>query len=354
MNIKTFDFDLQLFAEVNANVQTSGSSNLTAEMKTFYSKLLIKRAKANLIHAQFGEEESIPKNGGKTIEWREFSAFPKATTALTEGVTPSGVPLKVTSITQTLSEFGAYTTISDVLELTAIDDVIVETTSKHGDSMGLTLDTIVRNELNTATHVIYAPNASGTAPTGRSTITSANKLTVTTIAKAVTLLKKHNAPKIDGSYISIIHPSVSYDLMTDPNWIDIQKYSNTEKIYEGEIGKLYGVRFIETTEAAMFTGSGSNGGGANGQAVYSCLFIGKGAYKVIKIENSGAQVIVKGKGSAGSADPLNQRSTVGWKIPLFGAKIVIPEYIVRVECGSTFSIEDAGDDYTAPTQGGGG
>lgn len=342
-----YNFDLQLFAEVNANVQTTGSSDLTAEMKTFYSKLLIERAKANLVHAQFGEKESIPKHGGKTIEWREFSAFPKATTALTEGVTPAGVPLKVTSVTQTLSEFGAYTTISDLLELTAIDDVVVETTSKHGDSMGLTLDTIVRNELNTATHVIYAPNASGTVPATRSAITSANKMTVTTVAKAVTLLKKHNAPKIDGSYICIIHPSVAYDIMTDSNWIDIQKYSNTEKIYEGEIGKLYGVRFIESTEAAMFTGSSK--GGANGQAVYSCLFIGKGAYKVIDVENSGAQVIVKGKGSAGSADPLDQRSTVGWKIPLFGAKIVIPDYICRVECGSTFSIEDAGDDYTAPS-----
>ena len=341
-------FDLQLFAEVNQNVQTTGASDLSPEMKTFYSKLLIERAKANLVHAQFGETESLPKNGGKTIEWREFSAFPKATTPLTEGVTPAGVPLKVTSITQTLSEFGAYTTISDLLELTAIDNVIVETTSKHGDSMGLTLDTIVRNELNKATHVIYAPNASGTVPATRSAITSANKLTVQTIAKAATLLKKHNAPKIDGSYICIIHPSVAYDLTTDENWIDIQKYSNTEKIYEGEIGKLYGVRFIETTEAAMFTGS--TNGGANGQAVYSCVFLGKGAYKVLDIESNKAEVIVKGRGSSGTADPLNQRSTVGWKIPLYGAKIVIPDYICRVECGSTFSIEDAGDDYTEPSK----
>lgn len=345
-------FDLQLFAEVNQNVQTTGASDLSAEMKTFYSKLLIERAKANLVHAQFGEKESLPKNGGKTIEWREFSAFPKATTPLTEGVTPAGVPLKVTSITQTLSEFGAYTTISDILELTAIDNVIVETTSKHGDSMGLTLDTIVRNELNKATHVIYAADASGNVPATRAAITTANKLTVKTIAKAATLLKKHNAPKIDGSYICIIHPSVSYDVTTDENWIDIQKYSNTEKIYEGEIGKLYGVRFIETTEAAMFTGS--TDGGKNGQAVYSCVFLGKGAYKVLDIENNKAEVIVKGRGSSGTADPLNQRSTVGWKIPLYGAKIVIPDYICRVECGSTFSIEDAGDDYTEPTQNPGG
>lgn len=338
--MKKLNINIQLFA--NANVQTTGASSLTSEMKTFYSKLLIERAKANLVHAQFGDKESIPKNGGKTIEWREFSAFPKATTALTEGVTPDGVPLKVTAITKTLEEFGAYTTISDILELTAIDNVIAETTGRHGDSMGQTLDTIVRNELNLATHVIYAENESGSAPATRSEITRANKLTVKTVAKAATLLKKHNAPKINGSYICIIHPSVSHDIMTSDAWIDVQKYANADKIYEGEIGKLYGVRFIESTEAAMFTGAS---GGQNGQAVYSCVFVGKGAYKVIDVENSGAQVIVKGKGSGGTDDPLDQRSTVGWKIPLFGAKIVIPDYICRVECGSSFSIEDAGSDY---------
>lgn len=334
------NFDLQLFAELNT--QTTGTSALSAEMKTFYSKDLIELAQANLVHAQFGEKLSVPKNGGKTVEFRQFSAFPKATTPLTEGVTPDGVPVKVTSITKTLEEFGAYTAVTDILELTTIDPMIVEITAKHADSMGLTLDTIVRNELNTGTNVIYASNGS-TEVTSRAKLTKDCKLTAEVIAKAATFLKKQNAPKIDGSYICIIHPSVSFDLVTSDGWIDVQKYSNASNIFEGEIGKLYGVRFVETTEAAVFTGSS---GGENGQAVYSCLFLGKGAYKVIDVGGSGASIIVKAKGSAGTADPLDQRSTIGWKIPLFGAKITIPEYIVRVECGSSFSIIDAGSDYT--------
>lgn len=322
-------FNLQLFAE--PNTLTTGTSDLSPEMKEFYSKDLIDMASANLVHAQFGDKVSIPKNGGKTIEFRMFSSFPKALTPLEEGITPDGVPVKVTSINKTLEEFGQYSTHSDLLELTAIDNVIVEVTARHSESASLTLDTIVRNELNSGTNVIYAEK-DGVAASLRSEITAEHKLTPTVIAKAVTHLKKVNAPKIDGSYVCIIHPSVAFDIMTDENWIDVQKYSNATAIFNGELGKLYGVRFVESTEAAIFK-EGST-------AVYSCLFIAKGAYKVIDVASAGMEVIVKQKGSGGTTDPLNQRSTIGWKILMYGCKVVIPEYIVRVECGSSFSAVD--------------
>lgn len=339
---KFFELNLQLFADPNSYVQTTTTNetnnSLTSEMKTTYSKYLIERALPQLVHAQFGDKEALPKNGGKTIEWREWSALPKATTALTEGVTPAGVPINVTTISQTLQEFGAYTIYSDTLDLTAIDNVVVEITGKHADSMAMTLDTIVRNELNTGTHVIYAPKAAGTACSDRDDIDATCKLTPALIAKAATHLKKMNAPKIDGSYVCIVHPSVAFDLMTCEGWIDIQKYSNVTNIFNGEIGKLYNVRFVETTEAKVWQGTGDSC--AENTAVYSCLFFGKGAYKVLDVANLGAEIIVKEKGSAGAADPLNQRGTIGWKIPMFGAKRVIDDYLVRVECGSTFSGTD--------------
>lgn len=327
--------NLQLFANANVQTTTTNETNnsLTAEMKTTYSKYLIERAMPQLVHAQFGDKEALPKNGGKTIEWREWSALPKATEPLTEGVTPDGVPINVTTITQTLNEFGAYTTYSDTLELTAIDNVIVEITGKHADSMAMTLDTIVRNELNTGSHVIYAGGGSD-----RDDIDGTCKITPTLIAQAATHLKKMNAPKIDGSYICIVHPSVAFDLMTCEGWIDIQKYSNATNIFNGEIGKLYNVRFVETTEAKVW--QGEDDGCADGIAAYSCLFFGKGAFKTLDVANLGAQIIVKEKGSSGAADPLNQRGTIGWKIPMFGAKIVIQDYLLRVECGSSFSETD--------------
>lgn len=329
--IKILCFNLQLFAdEPNPNTQTTTSTELTPEMKTFYSKYLLKLAMANLVHQQFGKKDSIPKNGGKTIEYRMYSSFPKALTPLTEGVTPDGVPLKVAAIEKTLEQFGAYTTLSDVLSMTAIDNNIVEATEKHAESMALTLDTIVRNELNTGTNVVYA-SADGVQATSRAALTENHKMTYNDVARMATYLKRNNAPTIDGSYIAIIHPDVALDIMTDEKWIDVAKYKNPEKIYEGEIGKLHKVRFIESTEAQITKD------GADGCAVYSCVFLGKDAYHVLDVANSGAEIIVKPAGSAGTADPLNQRSTVGWKIPMFGAKITIPQYLWRFECSSSLS-----------------
>ena len=322
-------FNLQLFADNTSGsfispIHGTTSAGLTPEMKEFYSKDLIETASAQLVHQQFCDKVSIPRNGGRTIEWRKFSKFPKALTALTEGVTPSPVALTVSKINQTLNEFGAWSAVTDLIDMTAIDDVIVEITGKHAESMGLTLDTIVRNEMFAGcTQYVYPANTSD----NDANIESSMILTPELVAQAVTILKKQNAPKIDGSYVAIVHPSVVYDMITSEEWIDVQKYSNAQAIYEGEIGKLYGVRFVETTEAMV------KASGKDGTKVYSCLFLGKGATKSIDVGGAGAEVIVKPLGSGD--DPLNQRSTIGWKVPMFGAKVVIPEYMVCVQVGSS-------------------
>lgn len=328
-------FNLQLFADSISPMHQTTTSGLTPEMKEFYSKDLIELASAQLIHSQFGDKTSIPKNGGRTIEWRKFSKFPKALKALTEGVTPSPVTLSVSKISQTLNEFGAWSAVSDILDMTAIDDVIVEITNRHADSMGLTLDTIVRNEIVAGcTQFVYPEASEGVKATSASQITSSMILTPKLVAEAVTVLKKQNAPKIDGSYVCIVHPSVVFDMITSDEWIDVQKYAGSTAIFEGEIGKIYGVRFVETTEALVRADGASSGN------VYYCMFLGKGAYKVIDVGGAGAEVIVKAKGSAGSADPLDQRSTIGWKIPMFGAKVTIPEYLVCVPVGSSLNASD--------------
>lgn len=327
---KYLKLNLQLFAE--PNTQTTSTAELSPEMKEFYSNYLIKLMQANLVHTQFGKKDSIPKNGGKTIEYRMFSAFPKVTEALTEGVTPNGVPMEVTKQTKTLQEFGAYSTHSDILVLTAIDNIISEATEKHAESAVLSLDTITRNELNNGSFCVYAAK-DGVRAEQPNQLTAEHKITYKDVVYMATMLKRHNAPKIDGSYIAIIHPDVAMDLMTEKDWIDVQKYKNPENIYNGEIGKLYNVRFIESTEALC------RRVGAGGVGVYSTLFLGKDAYHVIDVAGAGVEIIVKPAGSAGTADPLNQRSTVGWKIPMFGAKRTIEQYIWRFESGSSLSAD---------------
>ena len=310
--------NLQLFAEMNTN--TTLVEGLSPENKTFYDKTLIVEASAELVHDQFAQKRPIPKNGGKKIEFRKFGSLPKALTPLTEGVTPDGKNLSVTAIEAEVAQYGDYIVQSDVLELTSIDNTIVEATKVLGKQAGLTLDTITRNALQSGTNVYYCGGVDS-----RGALTADSKLTCKDVKNIAAILKGNNAPKIDGSYVAIIHPYVATDLMNDPEWIDAHKYTTSDNIYEGELGKIGGVRFVESTEAKVYDGG-----------VFGTLFLGANAYGTTEVEGGGLQTIIKQKGSAGTADPLDQRSSIGWKA-LKTAEILIDAYIVRAESKSSFS-----------------
>lgn len=330
--ITIYSINLQLFA-----TQTTLLDGLSPEMKTFYDMTLIDVAGPELVHEQFGQKRPIPKNGGKTIEFRQFSPLEKALTPITEGVTPSGNSLTVTAKTATVLQYGDFITQSDVLELTSLDNTILEATKLLGRQAGLTLDTVVRNVLQSGTNVTYCSKISATgaetAVTSRANLDATAQLTVDTVMQVVAKLRAQNAPTINGKYVAIIHPYVAYDLMRDPEWTDAHKYTTSENLYEGEIGEIAGVRFVETSEAKIYSGDGC----PSGLAVFATLFIADGAYGVTEVEGGGLQTIVKQKGSAGTADPLDQRSSVGWK-GLKVAEILVDNYLVRVEsCSKRFS-----------------
>ena len=412
-NIILMALDLQMFAN-HVNVTTDTSPNdLSPDIKTFYDMALIDAAGPMLVHDQFGQKRPIPQGGGKAIEFRKFGTPPKATTPLVEGVTPDGQRLSVTSVTATVSQYGDYITQSDVLELTALDNTILEATKLLGRQAGLTLDSITRNELLKGTNVHYCPKLSGateTPVTSRAGLDDTCKLTVDVVNQVVAKLRAQNAPTINGDYVAIVHPYVAYDLMRDPEWIDAHKYAEPDNLFTGELGKIGGVRFVGTTEAKVFHGGdlasnartlSVNGainsnttkqitfdggtvltdslkgkyivvdgktykvaantvtkitvegdtnlpaisdntviypeGNSTGGAVFCTLIMGQGAYGVTEIEGGGLQTIVKQKGSAGTADPLDQRSSVGWKATRT-AELLIPQYLVRVEsCSPRFS-----------------
>ncbi len=419
-------------SETTFDMNTNTTGGLSAEMKTYYSDYLIDNAVPNLVHDQFGQKHPIPANGGKTINFRKFVPFTKASKPLTEGITPDGGSLSVTNVTAEVSQYGYYVTLSDVLMLTAVDNTLVETTRLLGNQAGSTLDTVTREVLNSGTSVMYPASKEA-----RIMLTEDAKLTVDDVFKAARFLKSQNAPKIEGGYVGIIHPDVSYDLMRDEEWIDVNKYSNAENIFNGEIGKIGGVRFVESTEAKIFHAQGltaanrnltvqsfsktatdtsaefgsvgthkiivnediteedarkllgrkicafsdrelqyevacfpaivggvspstktiwfldsalpetdplfiSQGSivypgeaGAKGRDVYSTLILGSNAYGVTEVTGGGLEHIVKQLGSGGTADPLNQRSTAGWK----GTKVcelLVDNYMIRIESVSSF------------------
>ena len=336
MKDKTMKLDLQMFATASTqNQNTTGASGMSAEMKTFYEKRLIDQAEPALVHDQFGDPYPIPANGGKNIEFRKYDSLPKATTPLTEGVTPDGQTMNVSTVTAEVKQYGGWVPITDTLQLTAIDNNIVQATKIIASQAGRTLDTIVRDVLAGGTHVIYAPKigegGAETAVTSRATLDATCQLTSDLIARAATQLKAMNADPIGTSFVGIIHPYVAYELRRDPDWIDVHKYAQPDEIYNGEIGTLHGVRFVETSEAKIWKGTGCPAG----LAVFSTLILGAHAYGSTEIEGGGLEHIVKQLGYGD--DPLNQRASVGWKAHKTAERLV-EQYMVRIEsCSARYS-----------------
>lgn len=236
---------------MNLNTNLTTDSGLSGTVVTYYDRKLIKNAKPRLVHQRFGQKRQIPKNGGKSVNFRKFEIFPAATTPISEGVTPDGRALDMTSVTADLKQYGDYVAGSDVLDLTAIDQVLDETFELLGDQAGLTLDHITRDIIHQGSSVQYA-----NAKLMRSQLTSADVLTSDEIKKAVRTLKRNKAkPFIRNGrpyYVAIIDQDSAYDLMCDEQWQKVAEYQNAEKIEDGEIGKLFGVVFVETPEAKRF------------------------------------------------------------------------------------------------------
>ena len=462
MKEKHMNFDLHLFGAddvvstttgvVNANKGTvtpySAEGGLSPEMRTYYADFLIDNAEPNLIHDQFGQKHTIPQNGGKTVQFRKYDPLPKLTSALSEGVTPTGQTLNMGVVETTLHQYGGYVEFSDLLLLTAIDNNLVMATKLLGSQAGRTLDTMTREVLCGGTNVQYGEDA---VPARYLLVGGAEEgnhyLTVECIKRAVRTLKNQNAEKINGAYACIIHPDCAYDLTSDPNWKYPHQYNDPKALYEGEIGMLEGVRFVESTEAKVFhaadltdrfrsfrclpesysamsnvgavsegfgTGTkyrmqvtegdsgegfgavpkeligrpilyhdksedswqyavivGAYGGaddswyiyfdrnlvkggvgnevlvsaeddviypgeaGLAGRDVYATLVMGDNAYGTTELAGGGLQHIVKQLGSAGTADPLNQRATVGWKATKAATRLV-EAFMVRIETASSF------------------
>lgn len=325
--------NLRLF---DGNTNVTGDAGMSVEMRTYYNDTLIDNAKPNLVHDQFAQKKPIPRGKGKTIQFRKYSPLPKALVPLTEGVTPDGKKLNVTDFYATIQQYGDFVEISDILDMTAVDDNIVEATELLGDQAGATLDTVTREVLNGGTAVQYAEGQ----VSSRSQLTKDHKLTVKCMKLAARHLKNQKAKKVDGKYyVAIAHVDTLYDLMNDPEWIEASKYAGSTQIFEGEVGKIAGFRFIETTEAKIFekAGAPATAGDDNTKiSVYSTLAMGANAYGVTEIEGGGLQQITKQLGSAGTADPLDQRATAGWKATKVAERLV-ENYLLRIETGCTFN-----------------
>lgn len=352
--------DLQLFADagtvtntttghVNSyegNPQATGAMSPT--MKTWYETELLENARAERVYAQFAKREALPANHGETVEWRKFNTFDPAG-KLEEGVIPTGQKFGMTKIIAGIEQFGTYTSLSDRLDMHASDPVIQGATEEMSASFAATEEWLIRDGLLQGTNVLYCDNV-GTDGAVISTPTAPNQmgasetngfayLTAAMVAKAVTILKKAKAPKINGRYYAVIHPSVAHDLRQSEGWIEAHKYAQPGEIFNGEIGELHGVRFVEDADAPVLGGEYAN---KDGGMTYATYFFGRDAFAIIDPAEGGMEMIIKNKSEIGG--PLEQFSTVGYKFETNGATILYEERMLRVMSTSSYSAVDEAQD----------
>ena len=351
--------NLQLFADAGTLVNATGNyvnaydgttqafdsvNTMDGELKSFYDTELLENARVELFYAQFAKKQTLPKRHGKTVEWRKWNTFAKAS-KLQEGVIPTGQKFGMSYKTGSIDQYGTYAAVADTLELRAYDDVILGATEEMGASAAETQETLIRDALLINTNVLYCDNitletgavaGTPTAPNAmEASATVMSAFTPDMVAKAVTIMKKNRVPTINGKYYAVIHPSVAYDLRKSDEWIEAHKYARPEEIYNGEIGEIHGCRFIENVFAPILDGEYANKAGT---VTYATYFFGKDAFGIIDPEGGALEMIVKDKSQVGG--PLNQFSTIGYKFETNGATILYTERLLRVMSCSSYSATD--------------
>lgn len=352
--------NLQLFADAGTLVNATGNyvdaytgatqdfegkNTMSPGMKTYYNTELLENARPTMYYAQLAEKVALPAGKGKSVEWRKWNTFEKAS-QLQEGVIPTGQKFGQTSIVGTISQYGTYAAITDELELRHCDDVIVGCAEEMGASASQTQEELIRDALLTNTNVMYCDNVNkdGTidsTPTSCAQMEASDEvmcmLTPKAVNKAATILKKSNAPRINGKFVAVIHPSVAHDLRDCDEWVETHKYAAVTELFNGEIGELHGVRFVESTNAPILGGTDYKN--KAGTVTYATYFFANKAFGIVDPEDGALQMIIHNKDEAGG--PLDQFSTVGYKFST-ETKVLYPERLLRVmSCSSYSAIDEA-------------
>ena len=308
-------------------------TQIPIEVNNFYDRALLERAIPAFVHNRFAQVRDIPSNSGtNVIKFRRYGSLTATTTALSEGITPSGSQLSVTDVSATVLQYGDYVTLTDKVLMETYDPILTETSEILGEQAGDSLDQLCRNVQVASASAQYASTATTVA-----TVDSTMKLDRAEVKEAVRTLKNNNAKPvtsminpstgynttpINRAFIGIVHPYSTYDLDDATGWIPVEKYPNKADVMPDEVGSLAGVRFIESSNAYSTAGTLVT-------TVYGTLIFGQNAYAQTRISGEALKNIVKPLGSAGTADPLDQRSTSGWKAT-YVAKVLNANWIIVI------------------------
>lgn len=299
-----------------------------APVQTYYDRLLLHRALPYLHYGRPADRRSVKKKEGTSIKFRRYEALGQSLAPLVEGSPPSGRQLTYTDLTQPLQQWGDFVPLTDFIQMTIQDMILNEANKLLGEQSGQVIDQLNRDEWSAGTNVLYG----GTAAARTDLTTTTHLVSTTLLDKAIRTLENANAAyfneminatvkiattAIAPSYWGVITPSVLYTLKGLSGWHDVWDYSDTGPILPGEVGAYRNIRFLQSTLGKVYLeGGGTLGAGVQGTTnadVHAILIFGQHAVAACPLEGASMQNIIKPKGSAGTADPLDQVSTSGWK-----------------------------------------
>lgn len=304
------------------------TTGLTQEMSTYYEKVFLARAEYEYIFDQGLQKRSMPANEGKVVSFTRHTPLATATTALTEGTNPSEVALTATTVSATLAEYGTTVKISRFLSLTSIDQNNKEKIEVVGQNMGETLDELTRNELFTG--------ATAQLAGGKSALTDVaitDVLSVTELRKAVRTLKANKARRYQDArapWIGKIGPYTSYDLTTDSTFLSADIYDNgSEKLYNGELGRILGVRLIESPNQYESVNAGTSNAD-----IFSNFVHGADAAGCIDLVGDKPQLYIIPHTKIDSGNTAGRFSTVAWAAS-YVAKTLNANWLINIKTGAT-------------------
>lgn len=326
------------------------TGNFPTEVRNFYDRVALAQAIPFLPFRKWGQKRPLPKNQGKVIEFRRWGLLAPATTPLTEGVTPAGEALTSETINATVAQYGSWSPLTDQVQTFAIDSALTEAVSALGEQEGETIAIVCRNEMVSGTNVSYANGVADRASVvAKVSAADYNKIIrklkmkmAKRLTEIITPTAKVDTHPIRAAYIAIISPFTTSDLedVLGADYTPVAKYSGEMGVIDGEVGAYKELRFIESTHAMEFEDAGGTAAAGikstSGTKADVCcdLIFGKDAYGETTVGGAGTQKVIvkihKDDDTMDTSDPLNQRSTCGWKT-YYVNKILNDDWIVRYE-----------------------
>lgn len=293
----------------------STTSSNAANLHLYYEKKLLSTLEPRLVLQPLGKKQKLPKGLGTTVKWLRYTAISESTTPITEATPPSELTFTTAYVTTAVLQYGQYSKISDLLSDVAIDPILDNLSERFGIAAAKTIEQLIVAELDAQAAVQRVANAAANVNITAADVLNHKELVEAMIRQKAALIGPHES----GSYVAVLHPKAEYDIMVDVqagSMLDLRKYSDPKQVLNGEIGKMYGMRFLVSDKMSTYAGAGASGI----DVINSAYVIGEEAFGVVELDGNAVKMINKKHGSGGTSDPLDQIATVGYKIHGFAAK----------------------------------